>query len=759
MSNMKDDGRTRPYIPPVEPPASIAGELHRDIDQVDPTTFEVLRHALWNVLMEHGTTITRTSGSAVVVYSHDFNPVILDEWGDFVFIGPWLQYLVAASSPAAKWTMEHRHPHPGIEPGCMFMSNDPWIGATHQSDVSILAPVFVDGKIFAWVGNSLHHADLGGTAPGGFNPVAPDVFSESGVIPPIRIVENGEVRIDLEEEFLRRSRMPDVVAVDLRAQIAGCRVAGERLEELIERYGPAVIKGVMRKVQDDAESAFVRRLESVPDGEWSDEAFLEAATPGDRKVYRNKLTLRKKGERLEFSNEGTDPQIGSINCTLPAFIGSIAAMINTQLMFDQMFAVGGALRRIDFEAAPGTITSALHPSAVSLAVLTLDQCIALASLCISKMVSSSTDPELRKETPSAMGTSTFPVAAYSGTDAQGNIFANLFTEPMGAGMAAWTWRDGIDAGGWSWDPLVSIPNVEEIESIYPIMYLWREMTTDSGGAGRFRGGNAMEIGSVAWGVESVDHHTASAGHHALPLSPLFGGYTSDVHFFGMLRATDAADQFADGKVPTRASLDRSELEELPIKASGIRQGSDDVFTFRYCGAGGSGDPLQRDAELVAGDVRRGRVSSGEATRLYGVVLNDGELDTAASEARRSELLAARRSWTAPAGSPRTVTVGASGAWKVGPGLEVVAEADGRVLACESCGAVLSSLHGNWRDGALVTELPVEDGNRLCPPPQKLIDDDFVLRQFACPGCARLMDGEVRRRAEPPMWDLRIAEVN
>src|ERR1700761_2201172 len=145
MTDTINDGRTRPYIPPARPPASIAEELHRETAEVDPTTFEVLRHALWNVLMEHGTTITRTSGSAVVVYSHDFNPVILDEWGDFVFIGPWLQYLVAASSPAAKWTMENRHPRPGIEPGSMFLSNDPWIGATHQSDVALLAPVFVDG--------------------------------------------------------------------------------------------------------------------------------------------------------------------------------------------------------------------------------------------------------------------------------------------------------------------------------------------------------------------------------------------------------------------------------------------------------------------------------------------------------------------------------------------------------------------------------------------------------------------------------------
>ena len=546
---MNNDGRKYSYIPPADPPESIAGILHRTSADVDPTTYEVLRHALWNVVIEHGTTITRTSGSAVVVYSHDFNPTILDEWGDFVLIGPWLQYLVAASSTAAKWTMEHRHPRPGIEPGSMFLANDPWIGSTHQSDVSMLAPVFVDDKLFCWVANSLHHADLGGTAPGGFNPVAPDVFSESGVIPPIRIVEHDEIRSDLEEEFLRRSRMPDVVAVDLRAQIAGCRVAAERIQELIGRYGADVIKGVMRKVQSDAEAAFVRRLEAIPDGEWREEAFLEVAEPGDRKVHRNVLVLRKKGDRLEFSNEGTDPQIGSLSCTLPAFVGGIAAMINTQLMFDQMFAVGGALRRIDFTAAPGTLTSATYPAAVSLAVLTLDQCIALANLCLSKMLSCSTDPELRSEAQGAMGTSTFPVAAYSGVDANGNVFANLFTEPMGAGMGAWGWRDGIDAGGWSWDPLVSIPNVEEIESIYPILYLWRRIVPDSGGAGQFRGGNSMEIAAVANGVDAIDHHAASNAHHALPLSPMYGSYPTDVSRFAMLRGTDVRAQFAAGTMP------------------------------------------------------------------------------------------------------------------------------------------------------------------------------------------------------------------
>ena len=177
------DGRTYPYIPPADPPEDLDALLHRESEEVDPTDFEVLRHALFNVNIEHGNTIIRTSGSPVVVYAHDFNPVILDEWGDYVYFGPWLQYLVAASSPAVKWILENRHPRPGVEPGSMFMTNDPWIGATHQSDLAVLAPVFWEDRVFAWVGSSLHHQDLGGTAPGGFNPVAPDIFSESGVLP------------------------------------------------------------------------------------------------------------------------------------------------------------------------------------------------------------------------------------------------------------------------------------------------------------------------------------------------------------------------------------------------------------------------------------------------------------------------------------------------------------------------------------------------------------------------------------------------
>ena len=174
-----------------------------------------------------------------------------------------------------KWTLENRSENPGISPGDIFLSNDPWIGATHQSDVGVAAPVFVDGRLFCWVANTLHQWDLGGTAPGGFNPMAPDVFWESPLIPPVKVVEGGEIRRDIEQYYTRTSRLPKLVALDLRAEITGCKMSVSRIQGLVERYGAGTVKATMRKLQDDSESAFVKRLATIPDGTWSEEGWME----------------------------------------------------------------------------------------------------------------------------------------------------------------------------------------------------------------------------------------------------------------------------------------------------------------------------------------------------------------------------------------------------------------------------------------------------------------------------------------------------
>ena len=152
-------------------------------------TFEVVRHALWNVNEEHGATIQRLSGSPVAMYALDLNPSILTEDAEFVYFGPYMQYMSGVTDTQVKWTLENRSDNPGIRDGDMFLANDPWVGAAHQMDVMLLCPVFWKGELFCWVTNCLHQYDIGGITPGSFCPSARDAFDEGILIPPVKIVE------------------------------------------------------------------------------------------------------------------------------------------------------------------------------------------------------------------------------------------------------------------------------------------------------------------------------------------------------------------------------------------------------------------------------------------------------------------------------------------------------------------------------------------------------------------------------------------
>src|SRR5947209_4312058 len=128
----------------------------------------------------------------------------------------------------------------------MFLANDPWVGAAHQQDVMLICPVFWKGELFCWVTNCLHQYDLGGITPSSFCGSAENAFEEAICIPPVKIVEGNEIRRDIEELYLRASRKPEAVALDFRAQLAGNITARDRVLALIGRYGPEVVKGVMR---------------------------------------------------------------------------------------------------------------------------------------------------------------------------------------------------------------------------------------------------------------------------------------------------------------------------------------------------------------------------------------------------------------------------------------------------------------------------------------------------------------------------------
>ena len=140
---------------------------------------------------------------------------------------------------AVKWTLENRAGNPGIGPGDMFFCNDPWVGGgLHQNDASIFAPLFYDGELFAWTGAVCHQVDLGGVSPGSWSVEGRDVFWESTPVPPVKMVEAGTLRADIEDVYLRRSRVPKLIALDLRAKIGANNVAQDRLRQAYRQVRP-----------------------------------------------------------------------------------------------------------------------------------------------------------------------------------------------------------------------------------------------------------------------------------------------------------------------------------------------------------------------------------------------------------------------------------------------------------------------------------------------------------------------------------------
>ena len=301
MRDVRFDGKHYPYVPPEALRISETLKLHRDwSEDVDPVTYEVIRHNLWHVNEEHGTTIQKVSGSPVAMYALDLNPSILTEDAEFVYFGPYMQYMSGVTDTQVKWILEHRSENPGIRDGDMFLANDPWVGAAHQQDVMLICPVFWQDELFCWVTNCLHQYDIGGITPSSFCPAAESAYDEGILIPPVKIVENGVIRRDIEEIYLRASRKPEMVALDFRAQLAGNTAARSRISGLIERYGPATVKGVMKRIIDNAETAFLDKMARLPDGEWQERTYVESCRPGDRRTHRVVLTVRKEGDRLTF---------------------------------------------------------------------------------------------------------------------------------------------------------------------------------------------------------------------------------------------------------------------------------------------------------------------------------------------------------------------------------------------------------------------------------------------------------------------------
>jgi len=744
LTGLAFDGRRSGYVPPAKLAISPKLKLHRKWKtSIDPVTFEVIRHALWNVNEEHGATIQRLSGSPVAMYALDLNPSILTEDAEFVYFGPYMQYMSGVTDTQVKWTLENRSDNPGIRDGDMFLANDPWVGAAHQMDVMLLCPVFWKGELFCWVTNCLHQYDIGGITPGSFCPSARDAYDEGILIPPVKIVEGNEIRKDIEEVYLRSSRKPSAVALDFRAQLAGNMTARQRILDLIEKYKPEVVKGVMKKILADGEAAFLRKLALLPDGVWRDRTYVECCRPGDRQVHRVFLTLRKTKNRLVFENQGTDPQAGGINATYSGWRGAIMVALNELMCWEQYYAVGGALRHVDFNPTPGTLNCADFPASVSTAPV---QCMEIslypAYNVLSKMLYP--DPGLRRDAMCIGGTSQWPATIFRGIDQWGERYGYILVDPIGGAIGAFSHADGISTGGQARTPICKLPNVEHTEQSFPVLFLYRKEIPDSGGAGKWRGGLSAESCFIPHGTDSITHDTLSSGNAVPTSTGMMGGYPGAVNRYRFVRDSDILERMKRSELVSDISEVKGSEETLQLRQQDFPQRQNDVYAVLWSAAGGFGDPLERDPAKVEADVENGDVSEKAALEIYGVVLGDPQ----ATERRRQTVRARRiHDRSVPPrkleGKPLMLAT------------ENLAIYRGMRHGCAKCGADLGPIRENYKNHCIRNDLPIEASNPIVGDPKRFIDPTPQFRQFCCPGCGLAIENEIAIAEDPPLRDVEI----
>ena len=756
VSEMKDtkfDGKTYGYVPPKKLVIDKKLKLHTKYQKtIDPITYEVIRHSLWHVNEEHGATIQRISGSPVAMYALDLNPSILTEDAEFVYFGPYMQYMSGVTDTQVKWILEYRSDNPGIRDGDMFLANDPWVGAAHQQDVMLICPVFWKGELFCWVTNCLHQYDIGGITPSSFCGSAENAYEEGICMPPVKIIEGNEIRRDIEELYLRASRKPDAVALDFRAQLAGNTTARDRILRLIRRYGPEVVKGVMKRILDTSERAFLDKLKRLPDGVYRDRSYVECCRPGDRRTHPVMITLLKKGNKLTFENEGTAAQDGAMNATYSGWRGAIMVALNQLLCWDQYFAIGGALRHVEFDPTPGTFTCATFPASVSTApVQAMEISLYPAYNVLSKMLFS--DPRMREDIMCIGGTSQWPATIFRGIDQWGERYGYLLVDPIGGAIGAFSTGDGISNGGQSRTPICRLPNVEHNEQSFPVLILYRKEVIDSGGAGRWRGGLSAETCFIPHRTVSMTHDTLSSGN-AIPTSTgMMGGYPATVNVYKFKRNTDILQRLADRDLIGDISEVKGEVEELQLRQQDFLQHPGDVYSVIWTAAGGFGDPAERDAERVAKDViENGAVSAAAAREIYGVIISaDERLDVEATRMLRAERRDARRRKD---GSTRTLA--GKVVVELTDNLAVRREADGLHTCCAKCATDLGSTRENYKDHAVRQDNDIRHSNPNVGDYKRYIDERPIFRQFFCPGCGALLENEIAREGDAVLRDIELA---
>ena len=555
----------------------------------DPATFVIIKNSLYAAAEEMKVVLAKTAYSPILKVAGDYSCGIFDISGQMVAQGPDLPIHLGSMPDAVKAVVSAFET---FEEGDVFIHNDPYFGGSHLPDVNVVSPAFYNDKLIGFACIRAHWPDVGSASPGSYGAVT-EIYGEGLRLPPVKLYSKGLLNKDVDAIIFANVRTPDERRGDLGAQIAANRRATERLGALADKYGVDVLVTTMAEVLNYSEKMMRTLLARLPDGKSTFEDFCDGdgvieVGDAEDKTFQIKMTVEKTREHISVDFSGTDDAVsGPMNAPLSVTASGVFCALKTIIDPDGLIPPNsGCWRTITVSAPKGCVLNAEFPSPV-----------VYANHEISHRVCDMTFGAVAEFWPNntmACSQGTSAVVTFGGEDPR-NKQRYVSYETIKGGFGARPNKDGINAIASGISNTMNTP-IEILEMSFPVRVVEYVLVTDSGGAGRFRGGLGA---SRTWTV--LDHKArASACLERTKSAP-----------FGLL----------GGKPGLAAKI----WTEAPNGNKGIAPGKGgfDVpnggqIHLRVPGSGGFGDPSERDINAIKQDVLDGYISEEAAKTQYGV---------------------------------------------------------------------------------------------------------------------------------------------
>ncbi len=541
--------------------------------KLTPIQLEVLWNRLLSVCNEQQTTLIRTAFSTIVRESLDLACGVFDTRGQM--IGQSMTGTPGHINPMATGAIHflNEYPPETLSPGDVLVTNDPWLTAGQVNDFTVMSPVFRGDKIVAYFANCCHAPDIGGRI---LSAEAREVFEEGLQVPITKLFSKGEPNKELFKIIRGNVRTPDETVGDLYAQTACNAVGARSLLQMMDEFGLETIDPLADEIIERSEKALRDAIRKIPNGRYEHEVWSD----GFEEPLLLKAAVTIHDDAIDIDFDGSSPQSSrGINVVLNYTKGyasfAVKAAISPEVPHNS-----GAFRPVNITAPEGSILNCVRPAAVASRHLVghfLPGAIlgALSQVIPDRVLAGGADPGWM-----SIWRATWPETGKG---------ANFTLFQLG-GTGARPTKDGLNTTGFPSG--VGGVQAEVIETQAPIVQLRRELRTDSGGAGKFRGGLGQEtdfshIGSGRWSLSGMIDRTL------FPAQGLMGGQEGGIGEF-KLNGETAAPKTVMWMEP------------------------DAVVTFNPPGGGGYGDSSERDPQMVLQDVINGYVSIEAARELYGV---------------------------------------------------------------------------------------------------------------------------------------------